>query len=162
MGEKESQGSILLNIALVVCGIILCILGYAFVTGSILPQSSPIASPEEVAPSGMEGFERIIQVDVRNGVGQGGLARRTTRYLRDHGFDVVEAGNHSHFTVEQSQVIDRGGDREAALHLARTLGISEEHVHEELRPEAYLDASVIIGHDYEALDPFKNQSPDSP
>ena len=97
----------------------------------------------------------IIQLEVRNGCGVDGVAARTTRYLRRHGFDVVEMGDYTSFDVPYSLVIDRVGDLEAARKVAAVLGIPEERVRQQIQPDLFLDASVIIGKDYAQLAPFR-------
>lgn len=149
--EKERAGwaNRLLNAALIVLGLLLVVMLYALVTRTLLPRVDPV---REENPAGLVGA--IIQVEVRNGCGVSGLAARATRYLRDHGFDVVEVGDHASFDEPYSRVVDRVGDLEAARKVARVLGIPEERVTQELRPELYLDASIILGKDYATLEPF--------
>ena len=97
----------------------------------------------------------VIQVSVRNGCGVSGLAGDLTQYLRKNGFDVVEVGDHTSFDEEQSIVYDRIGDLESAKKLAAAVGIPEERVVQDIDLEEYLDATIIIGKDYETLTPFK-------
>ena len=80
-------------------------------------------------------------------------------YLRDKGFDVVDVGNHTNFDVEHTQVIDRVGDLESARRVAQALGVEEEHVRQDINTDLYLDASVLVGHDYETLPPFRRPQP---
>lgn len=143
----------LLNLALVVGGLSVMVLLYAFVTRTVF--TGP--SPERPSDSPPELVGSIIQVEVRNGAGVANLAERTTQYLRDRGFDVVDTGNYSSFNLEKSVVIDRIGNMEAARKVAETLGIPPDRVRRELRRQYYLDASVIIGHDYEQLRPFQEE-----
>ena len=83
---------------------------------------SPRVDPSrEANPTGLVGT--ILQVEVRNACGADGIAAQTTQYLRRHGFDVVEVGDHTSFSLETSQVIDRVGDLEAAKKVAAALGI---------------------------------------
>jgi hypothetical protein len=96
----------------------------------------------------------IIQVEVRNACGVPGVAAQTRAYLRGYGFDVVEVGDHSERDLERSLVIDRGGDLAAAQKVARAMGIPEDRVIQEVRESYYLDASVIVGMDYQQLRPF--------
>lgn len=140
----------LLNTALVVVGGSVGVLLYAFITGTFFPAPSPERSADSPELVGS-----IIQVEVRNGAGVDGLAARTTKYLRDHGFDVVDVGNYSSFDQEQSIIIDRIGNLESARKVAKVLGLPEDRVRQEIRRQYYLDASVIIGHDYEQLRPFQ-------
>jgi len=141
----------LLNVALVIGGASTLVLLYAFVTHIVFtspaPQRSPSSSPALVGS--------IIQVEVRNGAGVDGLAARTTRYLRDQGFDVMKTGNHSSFDQKKSMVIDRIGNLDAARRVAEALGIPPDQVHQRIQRQYSLDASVIIGHDYQQLHPFQ-------
>ena len=97
----------------------------------------------------------VIQVSVRNGCGVSGLAGDLTQYLRKNGFDVVEVGDHTSFDEEQSIVYDRIGDMESAKKLAAAVGIPVERVVQDIDLEEYLDATIVIGKDYETLTPFK-------
>lgn len=140
----------LLNAGLLVVGLSVMVLLYGLVTRTLLPSPSPQRSPES---SGLVGS--IIQVEVRNGAGVDHLAAQTTHYLRDRGFDVVDVGNYESFKQERSVVIDRVGDPEAARKVAEALGLPADRVRQEIRRQYYLDASVIIGHDYKQLRPFQ-------
>lgn len=95
-----------------------------------------------------------IQLDVLNGTGESKLAQRLTDYLRSRGFDVVEMGNYAG-DLENTLVIDRTGNREAAVRVAQSLGVPEEKVIQKIDTTLYLDVSVYIGKDYRSLDPFQ-------
>jgi len=95
-----------------------------------------------------------IQLDVLNGSGESKLAQRLTDFLRARGFDVVEMGNYAG-DLEKTLVIDRTGNRDAAVRVARSLGLPEERVIQKVDNTLYLDVSVYIGKDYRSLDPFK-------
>ena len=93
----------------------------------------------------------VIQVEVLNGCGVSGIATTFTNTLRNSGFDVVASGNYDSFEVKESIVIHRGGDKKHARQVAEVLGIAPENVIHETSPYYYLDATVIIGADYETL-----------
>ncbi len=141
----------LLNVALAVGGLGVLVLLYGLATRTLL--TGP--SPERPASDTSDLVGEIIQVEVRNGAGIDHLADHATQYLRDQGFDVVDVGNYSSFDQGHSVVIDRVGNPEAARNVAEALGIPPERVRQEIRPQYYLDASVIIGHDYKQLRPFR-------
>jgi len=90
-----------------------------------------------------------IRVEVLNGCGESGLARRAARVLRDHGLDVVNGNgsNASHFNFSESIVVDRCGDPEKAEYVARVLGIPNciQQVYE----EGYHieEVTVVLGKD---------------
>lgn len=147
MADRFTNG--LLNVAVLAFGLAVMVMLYALITRGIGMRSDPAraSNPAELVGD-------IIQVEVRNGCGVDHLAARTTQFLRDRGFDVVEVGDHTSFDVQHSRVIDRVGDIETAKRVAAALNIPEERVVQDVQPALYLDASVIIGHDYERLEPF--------
>lgn len=102
------------------------------------PDTAAGAQPVPAAPP--------PRVEVLNGAGKAGLARSATQRLRGEGFDVVFFGNAGRFDHARSVVLDRSGDREAALAVAATLGIDSV----EAVPDAslLLDVSVILGSDW--------------
>lgn len=152
MGEAGSRvGGVMLNVGLVVALVLALVLVYAFATRFLMPDASPVRTAN---PAGLLGD--IVQVEVLNGCGAPGVAGEVTRYLRDHHFDVVASGNYVDFAQPHSLVIDRVGNREAALSVAAILGIDEAYVREETGSGYFLDASVVIGRDYENLRPFKD------
>ncbi len=128
--------------AIAVLGLFALVLAYSFVTRvATLPDREDGLVTE------------IIQVEVRNGCGIEGLAGAMTLFLREHGYDVVGVGDYESFEAPRSMVIDRVGNLEMARKVAQELGI--EQVEQDIRPEYFLDASVVIGLDYETLRPFK-------
>ncbi|MBU0558045.1 MAG: LytR C-terminal domain-containing protein [Bacteroidetes bacterium] len=97
----------------------------------------------------------IIQLQVLNGCGVSGIADRFTDYLRANKFDVVNSGNYSSFTIEETLVIDRIGNLANANKVAQSLGVNKKNVIRQLNKEYFLDVSVIIGKDYYKLEPLK-------
>ena len=139
-----------LSALLVSTGLIAAFLLYSFGIRVLAPR---VDSARELADTELVG--EVIQLEVRNGCGVADLAALTTRYLREHGFDVVETGNYERSDVQWSKVVDRVGDLESARKVARVLGISEERVEQDPNPDLFLDASVIIGMDYKNLKPLE-------
>jgi len=93
----------------------------------------------------------VIQIEVLNGCGLPGIASRFTNNLRKSGFDVVDSGNFERFDVEHSFIIDRSGNSENARRVARALGIPDNRIIREVSPHFFLDASVVIGADFDDL-----------
>lgn len=151
--EEGRSGSALLNVSLIVLGLFVFILLYAFIARITTPRAE--AHRDADAPPHLIG--EIIQVEIRNACGVPGLAGEARQYLRAYGFDVVEVGDHSTHDLEQSVVIDRSGDLRAAQNVARAMGIPEDRVVQEIRESYYLDASVLLGQDYASLRPFQTR-----
>lgn len=145
-------GKIGLNVALAGFGGVVVWLLFALLKGTVLPEAA-VVIPEE-APDPLDG--EIFQVDVRNGAGVSGLARDVRHYLISNGYDVLEVGNHSSFDEPETIVIDRIGNLEIAKRIAKSLGLPEDRVRQDIRQDYFLDVSVIIGTDYAQFQPFSD------
>ena len=153
MSQTEARWkNLLLNVSLLLGSALFVGLVYAFAMGTLLPAEESSAPSDEHPARTASGD--IIQVAVRNGCGVAGVAGKTTRFLRRKGFDVVEVGNYNSFDQQHSVVIDRVGNKKAARKVAAALGIPLKRVKEQIRLDYYLDASVVIGHDYASLKSF--------
>ncbi len=144
MTEQE-RSHYLLHAALGFLSILLLILLVALFTRIIYPRI--VSERTEVSLL----LSDVIQVEVRNGCGVSGLANRFTSVMRQNGFDVVESGNFDTFDVTRSFVIDRSGNLDNARRVARALGLSDDRIIREISPDFYLDATIVIGSDYESL-----------
>lgn len=97
--------------------------------------------PANVAP----GASRI-RVEVLNGAGRPGLARRAMERLRARGFDVVYFGNASAFGQDSSVVLARGGRLADAAEVAKALGIPA--VKSAPDSTLLLEVTVLLGDDW--------------
>lgn len=88
-----------------------------------------------------------IRVEVLNGGGEAGMARRATEALRARGFDVVYYGNADEFIHDSSVAIARGATLEPAQRVADALGVPR--VERDPDRGLYLDVTVILGTDWE-------------
>lgn len=102
-----------------------------------------------------QNISAIIQVEVLNGCGVGGIADRFTDFLRNNKFDVVSMGNYIRFDMDETLVIDRTGNKANALAVASALGVKRENVIQQLNNDYLLDVSIVIGRDYYTLKPLK-------
>lgn len=97
----------------------------------------------------------VIQIKVENGTNISGIAEKVTDYLIEQGFDVVEIGNFTTPDVNRSMVIDRAGNTKNSVQLARVLGIPEKFIIQQISKDYLLDATVVLGYDYQDLKPFQ-------
>ena len=95
------------------------------------------------------------QVEILNGCGVSGIAKRATRFCRQNDLDVVAMDNFKHFNVQYSYVIDWMGNKKKAQEIARLLGIDPRRVKTQIDPTKQLDATIVLGKDYQQLKPFK-------
>lgn len=137
-----------LNALIAVLSAILLILLAALGSRLIVPRVEPerTGDPEE-----WRLIAQAIQVEVRNGCGVPGVASKFTERLRRYGFDVVESGNFETFDLPRSLVIDRSGNLEHARKVATALGIPHEQIIQEISPDFFIDATVVVGADFPSL-----------
>lgn len=96
---------------------------------------------------------KVIRVEVLNGCGTAGLARKVTDFLRIKGFDVVNVGNAENFEFPETIVVDRVGDMTTAWKVARAMGV--DNVIQQKDPDLLLEVTLILGKDYKDLEPFQ-------
>lgn len=140
--------------------VVLALLGAGVLLGSFLTEwrgrtletpGLPVSIRGVPGSPGAGGAAGRVNVEVLNGSGARGAAAQVTEALRSAGFDVKTFGNAPSFDYSRTLVIDRSGRAEAARSVAEALGL--DSVRSELRPELYLDATVILGRDWaERLD----------
>ncbi|MBI9071975.1 MAG: LytR C-terminal domain-containing protein [Melioribacteraceae bacterium] len=152
--SKKSIQNIALNIVIFLLGSLIIYLSFSIYIK--LNDKELPALPEK----NREVASDIIQVEVLNGCGIGGVADRFTDYLRRNNFDVVSSGNYvlnggAYFDVAKTMVIDRSGNMANAKKIAASLGVNKANVFQQLNKDYFLDVSIIIGKDYLSLEPTK-------
>ncbi|MFQ5798542.1 MAG: LytR C-terminal domain-containing protein [Bacteroidota bacterium] len=144
--EVRTLQTWLLNVVLFGLVFLVAYLAIALVTSIPKDQTAPVAS---------QSLSKVPRGDVLNGCGVSGVALQFAQYLKVHGIDVVEVGNHNTFDVEESVVVDRVGDLDAAMHVAAVLGIPRSNVIQQVTQEYFLDVSIVIGKNYNQLQPYR-------
>lgn len=143
--DKENK-NFTLNAVIGFLSLLLVILLIALGTRIIFPRIE-----NQRADAQNELIGDIIQIEVLNGCGVSGLANQFTSVLRQNGFDVVETGNFKNFDLEETIVIARTFDKENARRVAKALGINSKNIIIEASDDFYLDATIVIGSDYQSL-----------
>lgn len=146
-----------LNTFIIIFALLCLILLYNFVYRSL---SKPSQTRDIIITDSSKTLTRqpnnqTLQLDVQNGSGSQGIANKFTDFLRSNGYDVVEMGNFSASDIKNSFVIDRAGNMRNAKRVASALGINEKYVIQQINKEYFLDATVVVGRDYNDLKPFK-------
>jgi hypothetical protein len=114
-------------------------------------RSTPPAAPEPmiVPPIDQDTMPLIpdsvrVKVELLNGTGERGLARRVAQYLRDRGFDVVLIGSAP--LRDSSLVLERAGASPWSAAAARAMqGAVIESRPDSLR---FLDLTIVIGRSF--------------
>lgn len=96
---------------------------------------------------------KVVRVEVLNGCGKAGLAKKVTDFLRIKGFDVVNVGNAESFEFPETIVVDRVGDMTSAWKVARAIGV--KNVIQQKDVDLFLEVTLILGKDYGDLEPLR-------
>lgn len=97
-----------------------------------------------------------IQIDILNATGENRIAAKFRDYLKQKGFDVVDMGNYKS-EQERTLVVDKCGDITKSKRIADALGISQKNIIQQLERSNFIDATVLIGKDYNELKPFQDK-----
>lgn len=89
----------------------------------------------------------VIRLEILNGTGNAGLARRTAELYRSYGFDVVTVGNAAREDVAQTLVVDRVGNETFTTRTAEIIRASLV----DLQPgaQAGVDVTIVLGEDFD-------------
>ena len=114
-----------------------------------------VSGDETAFSEGIVRGDQTIRVEVLNGAGVGGIARRMTDFLRRKGFDVIDFGNAKSFNYHETVVLHRGEDRTAGQLVAQA--IRTTNIVDQKNPFLTLDVTLILGRDYRKLLPFTSE-----
>jgi hypothetical protein len=149
MIKKSPSYNSLLNGAMALLALFIGMQLYGIMTGD--PASRiPSANAQQDSPE-----QLAVKINVLNGCGVSGVGIVMTKYCRAAGYDVVEMGNYRSFDVKESMVIDRNGTAKEAQRLAAYLGIAPKNVIQQFSNDHLVAATVVIGKDYQSLNPWK-------
>ncbi|MBM3327162.1 MAG: hypothetical protein FJY65_09365 [Calditrichaeota bacterium] len=124
-----------------------------------LTQSTPTYTETQPAPlpqatSAPSSLPPRIKVQVLNGCGVPGVAKRARDWLARQDYDIRDVGNADKQDYRISKIVNRSGNLTAACELARLLGIDEAQITRQSTPTgADFDLTLIVGKDYKRL-PF--------
>lgn len=144
---KTSASNLFLNITIIVLVLIVGFLAYSLF--------AKIKAGSEIENIQKQKGTAMIQVEVLNGCGVTGVADKFTDFLRKQHFDVVQEGNYRSFDVDNTLVIDRTGNLQVAEKVAEALGVNKKNVIQQVDKDYLLDVSVVIGRDFNSLNPMK-------
>jgi Tfp pilus assembly protein PilF len=96
------------------------------------PEAPPVRTPGSTT------------LEIRNGNGVTGMARRLASKLGDIGMRVTRLSNHKGFNVEQTRIEYQPGSRDAAVRLAERF---EHAALVEVEPGVAVDVRVVLGRD---------------
>ncbi len=84
------------------------------------------------------------------------MAAKFTNYLREAGFDVVKTDNYESHNVEQTLIIERKGILKNGFKVADALGLNRSRVLQEVSDVYLIDATIILGRDFRAVQAWQD------
>ncbi len=115
--------------------------------GQWLQQS--VQQVEQTIAGAVEDFAEtvVVTVEILNGTGRTGLARRTAELYEGLGFEVVRVGNADSTDVTHTLVIDRRGFGDLAEQAANV--INARRLVTDVEADSEIDVTVILGGDFD-------------
>ncbi|MEA3287552.1 MAG: LytR C-terminal domain-containing protein [Candidatus Marinimicrobia bacterium] len=113
--------------------------------------------PEEVTPETLIASKKYpnVSVEILNGCGVSGVAALFKDIVHEKTFDVLNTENAAHFHYDNTIIIARTSNTDAAFKLAEELGIDRGKVSIEKDASLAVDITMIIGHDYKTVPAYK-------
>jgi hypothetical protein len=142
-------GNWMMNVGIAVAVLVAAVLLYAFYVRISTPIPDPMRLDGETDLLGS-----TIQVQVLNGAGVDNLGLQMENHLISLGFDVVETDNFRK-GMEKTVILDRLGNLDASEQVALAIEANSERISTDILVDYYLDATIIIGRDYQEFLPWK-------
>ena len=98
-----------------------------------------------------------IEIEVRNGCGENGLAGEISDFLRSNQFDVIRSEDADHFGYTKTLLISRNENYEAIKLVSSFLGFDiEDNSRVLIQPDESIgaDLTLILGKDYLSINPI--------
>ena len=156
---KKSVFNYTLNIIIIILGAVCVYLVFSLVTNTFLNKNKTTKDIKDSTKTGVTNQPNLsVQVDVQNGTGENRVGAIFRDYLKKKGYDVVDLGNYKSSDVDKTIIIDRTGDTRKAQRIAEVLGVSSRNIIQQINRDLYLDASIVIGKDFNELKPYTDKN----
>lgn len=112
-----------------------------------------------IPSSSVKGTQDVLSLEIQNGCGVSGIAKRVETILAGKPYQVIGTGNADHWNYEHTTLIDLKGSNKGAIErLRKDIGIERDYVFQVKESNNdQVDARLIIGKDYQSLKIFKTQ-----
>lgn len=122
-------------------------------------QRLPVEDEITEEPQPFTPIQKRIQIEVLNGCGVPGIAKKFSDHLKKNNYDVVNSGNYLengkvNFNVSKTRIIDQIKSPEnvvRANELADLLEIDQNLIESFENPSPIADLTLIIGKDYDQI-----------
>lgn len=95
----------------------------------------------------------VVKIEVLNGCGVQGVAKKWADHLRTAGFDPVDWRNYESGKIPRTIIYDRESNAcKNGIAVAKSLGLPKEYVAYQQSDQRMVAVTVIIGQDYDQFD----------
>jgi hypothetical protein len=108
-----------------------------------MPKQAAVISPKK------------LKVEVYNGCGVSGVAKKLTDFLRQRNIDVVYFGNYEKMDLSETLLIDRTDYSLANARIIGKLIGMDDRMFPQISPQRQVDVTIIIGKNYSQLKAFE-------
>jgi len=138
------------TIGLWALGLLNAVLIFSFVSKHFLTGDERLLSAQDeindVVPS-------VVKIEVLNGCGVQGLAKKWADHLRAAGFDPVNVTNYDSSNIPRTIIYDRESNAcKNGFAVAKALGLPKEYVAYQQSDQRLVAVTVIIGQDHDQFD----------
>ncbi|MEK7298824.1 MAG: LCP family protein [Candidatus Margulisiibacteriota bacterium] len=107
-----------------------------------------LEAPASVATAELKVAGQSLVIEVLNGNGTPGQARRTADLIRAKGFKILRVGNAASHGYQKTLLVDWKGKIEPVVQLAQVLGVDADRIIVYNKPTKQLDATLVLGADW--------------
>lgn len=133
-----------------------------FITSMVIQSFSARGTADAIKPDQNTRTKQVtvstqkkLRVEVYNGCGVSGVAKKLTDFLRQRNIDVVYFGNYEKMDLSETLLIDRTDyNLTNAKIIGKIIGL-DDRMFPQISPQRQLDVTIIIGKNYSQLKPFK-------
>jgi hypothetical protein len=138
------------TIGLWALGLLNAMLIFSFVSKHFLTGDERVLSSSEAVD---DALPKVVKIEVLNGCGVQGLAKKWADHLRATGFDPVNVTNYESNNIPRTIIYDRESNAcKNGIAVAKSLGLPKEYVAYQQSDQRLVAVTVIIGQDYEHID----------
>ncbi len=140
----------LFSIGLWALGLVNALLIFSFVSKHFLTGDERMLNVSEEVDGSLP---IVVKIEVLNGCGVPGLAKKWADHLRTAGFDPVNVTNYDSNSIPRTIIYDRESNAcKNAIAVAKSLGLPKEYVAYQQSDQRMVAVTVIIGQDHDQFD----------
>jgi hypothetical protein len=138
------------SIGLWALGLLNAVLIFSFISKHFLTGDERLLNASEEIG---DAVPSVMKIEVLNGCGVQGIAKKWADHLRTAGFDPVNVTNYDSNNIPRTIIYDRESNAcKNGLEIAKSLGLPKEYVAYQQSDQRMVAVTVIIGQDHDQFE----------